>query len=457
MKYKIALFLLVTFIFGFIPTKQSKLSSNHSPNIILFFIDDMGSMDLGCYGNTFNQTPNIDKLAKMGVKFNNAYSACTVCSPSRAALITGKYPAQLHLTDWIAGHVKQNPKLQIPDWRMYLPLEEKTIAEYLKEKDYSTWHIGKWHLGEGDEYLPTNQGFDLNLGGSNWGQPKGSYFSPFKMPNLKDDESKGYYLTDRLTDEAVKLIENQSPDKPFFLNFWHYGVHTPLQAKEEKIEKFKKNLKEKENPRKAIYAAMIESVDESVARVIETLEKKNLTKNTLIIFAADNGTLMSSSSSLPFRKGKGWCYEGGTRTPLLIYWKGQFENGLVIDNPVITMDLTATILKAAGVQTPKNIHGKDLKKSISDKISFERPLFWHYPHYHEGNNPYGAVRKGDWKLIEFYESNSFELYNLRNDISETQNLAAAEPAKVKELATLLNEWRSNMKAQMPTLNPEYKE
>lgn len=434
---------------------NNKHDSPKSPNIVLFFIDDMGSVDLGCYGNAFNQTPNIDNLAKKGVKFNNAYSACTVCSPTRAALMTGKYPAQLHLTDWIAGHIKKNPKLLIPEWQQFLPLEEKTIAEYLKEKGYDTWHVGKWHLGEDDKYLPTNQGFDVNLGGSNWGQPKGSYFSPFKMPNLKDDDSKGYYLTDRLTDEAVKLIENSDKSKPFYLNFAHYGVHTPLQAKAEKIEKYKKLLKEKDLQKNPIYAAMIESVDESVARILEVLEKKKLLDNTLVIFAADNGTLMNSATSKPFREGKGWCYEGGTRTPLILYWKRHFDSRNESNQPVITMDISATILKSAGLKIPTYFQGKDLFSLIQQKKQIERPLFWHYPHYHEGDNPYGAIIKGNWKLIEFYENNSYELYNLKDDIGETNDLSSHEPNKVNELKRLLGNWRKEMKAQIPTINPDF--
>ena len=448
---KIGLFILSVFLFSFSDSKKTSTK----PNIIVFFIDDMGSQDLGCYGNTFNQTPNIDKLAKMGARFTDAYSACTVCSPSRAALMTGKYPAQLHITDWIAGHVKKNPKLLIPDWKLFLPLEEKTVAEYLKEVGYATWHVGKWHLGEGDKYLPTNQGFDLNVGGSNWGEPKKSYFSPFKMPNLKDDESKDYYLTDRLTDEAVKLIENQPNNKPFFLNFAHYGVHTPLQAKADKIAKYSKLLKEKDPQKNPIYAAMIESVDESVGRVIETLKNKSLLENTLIIFAADNGTLMNSATSLPFKKGKGWSYEGGTRTPLLMYWNGNFENGSEFKQPIITMDIMATVLKSAGLKIPKDVDGEDIKSLIKNKNGLDRVLYWHYPHYHLGDNPYGAVRKGDWKLIEFYENNTFELYNLKNDIGETKDLSMLEPEKVNELKTLLNNWRLKMNAQMPSLNPNY--
>lgn len=460
MNSRILFAVLVCLSVGFIQMRPSKTQvktlKTPKPNVVVFFIDDMGAVDLGCYGNVFNQTPNIDRLAKRGVKFTNAYSACTVCSPSRAALMTGKYPAQLHLTDWIAGHIKKNPKLLIPAWRQYLPQQEKTVAEYLKEVGYSTWHVGKWHLGEGDAYLPTQQGFDLNIGGSNWGQPKKSYFSPFQMPHLQDDDSKGYYLTDRLTDEAVKLIENQATDQPFFLNFWHYGVHTPLQAKADKIEKYKQLLTEKDTQKNPIYAAMIESIDESVARVIEVLEKKKILDNTLVIFAADNGTLMSTATSRPFRKGKGWCYEGGTRTPMLVYWKGHFENGREIAVPTITMDLSATILKSAGVKLPKDLHGKDLQTLASSPKTTERPLFWHYPHYHEGNNPYGAVRKGGWKLIEFFESGQFELYHLQNDIGETQNLAQAELAKTRELSQLLKKWRQEMRAQMPTANGDYK-
>jgi arylsulfatase A-like enzyme len=211
------------------------------PNVILFFIDDMGAMDLGCYGNVFNQTPNIDKLAQNGVRFSNAYSACTVCSPSRAALMTGKHPARLHITDWIPGNGNKNSKLLIPDWQQFLPQSEKTTAEYLKEKGYSTWHIGKWHLGEGEQYYPKNQGFDINIGGSNWGHPKKGFFAPYQMPNLEEGP-QGEYLTDRLANEAIKLIENHDPSKPFYLNYWDYAVHTPVQAKTEKIEKYKKKF-----------------------------------------------------------------------------------------------------------------------------------------------------------------------------------------------------------------------
>ncbi|MFY7910931.1 MAG: sulfatase [Emticicia sp.] len=432
-------------------TKKNEI---RQPNFIVFFIDDMGSADLACYGNTFNQTPNIDQLAQKGVKFTNAYSACTVCSPSRAALMTGKYPAKLHITDWIAGHEKTNPKLLIPDWQKFLPQSEKTVAEYLKENGYVNWHVGKWHLGEGEEFYPLNQGFDINIGGSNWGHPKKGFFAPYQMPLLTEGE-KGEYLTDRLTNEAIKLIENHNENVPFFLNLAHYAVHSPVQAKAEKIEKYKKLLVSPDKQKNPAYAAMIESLDEGIGRVMSALEKKNLLENTVIIFASDNGTLMQSASSLPFRKGKGWCYEGGTRTPLIIYWKNKIEGGKVIDEPTITMDLTSTILDFAAIKPNEKLDGKSLKPVILTNKKYERPLFWHYPHYHEGDAPYSAVRLGDWKLIEFFENNSLELYNLKDDISESNNLALINPQKAKELKKLLDKWRKANNAQMPALNPNY--
>ncbi len=442
-------FSLLLLFFSF--TQKSEVQK---PNFVVFFIDDMGSADLSCYGNTFNQTPNIDKLAQKGVKFTNAYSACTVCSPSRAALMTGKYPAKLHITDWIAGHEKSNPKLLIPDWQKFLPQSEKTIAEYLKENGYKNWHVGKWHLGEAEEFYPLNQGFDVNIGGSNWGHPKKGFFAPYQMPNLTEGE-KGEYLTDRLTNEAIKLIENHNANEPFFLNLAHYAVHSPVQAKSEKVEKYKKLIGIPDKQKNPTYAAMIESLDEGVGRVIAVLEQKKILENTVIIFASDNGTLMQTATSLPFRKGKGWCYEGGTRTPLMIYWKNKIEGGKVIDEPTITMDLPATILDLAEIKPSEKLDGKSLKPVILTNKKYERPLFWHYPHYHEGDAPYSAVRLGDWKLIEFFEGNSLELYNLKDDIAESKNLATNQPQKVKELKQILDKWRKTTNAQIPTLNPNY--
>ncbi|HLP37701.1 sulfatase [Lacibacter sp.] len=429
------------------------------PNIVIFFIDDMGSQDLGCYGNNFYQTPSIDKLANNGVRFTNAYSACTVCSPTRASLMTGKYPARLQITDWIQGHKKPYAKLNVPNWTMYLPLQEKTLAESLKEKGYATWHVGKWHLGDDEMYWPDQQGFDVNIAGNFKGAPiknkqYNGFFSPYGLKRLNDGP-KDEYLTDRLTEEAINLIDRQNSSQPFFLNLAHYAVHTPIQGKADKVEKYKQLLNGEKHPQKnPVYAAMIESVDESVARIIQKLEEKKLLENTFIVFMADNGSLASVSTSPPFRKGKGWAYEGGTRTPLLMYWKGKIEGGKLIDEPVITMDIYTTIMQLVKAKLPNNVDGKNLLPVITENKTYNRPLFWHYPHYHN-DKPHGAVRLGDWKLIEYFEDNHFELYNLKEDIGEANDLSKQNIAKAEELKKLMVAWRKKVNAQMMTTNPNY--
>jgi arylsulfatase A len=458
MKLALSLFIILFLSGSGVSIVSAQKLPSGKPNIIIFFIDDMGSQDLGCYGNDFYKTPTIDRLAAKSTRFTNAYSACTVCSPTRAALMTGKYPAKLHLTDWISGHVKPFAKLSVPDWTMHVPLEEKTVAESLKEAGYATWHVGKWHLGHDEKYWAENQGFNVNIAGNFKGAPikdkqYNGYFSPYGLPRLTDGP-KDEYLTDRLTDEALALIDKQSASQPFFLNLAHYGVHTPLQGKAEKVEKYTKLLKAPHPQKNPVYAAMIESVDESLDRIIKKLEDKNLMDNTLIIFAADNGTLASVSTSKPFREGKGWAYEGGIRTPLIVYWKGVSEGGRIIDEPVITMDIYSTILDAAGVKQGGNIDGKSLLPVVKNNMHYDRPLFWHYPHYHN-DNPHGAVRIGDWKLIQYFEDNHFELYNLKDDIGEMNNLAAQHTAKVKELRKIMEDWRVQVGAQMPSANPNY--
>lgn len=429
------------------------------PNIIVFFIDDMGSQDLACYGNDFYKTPSIDKLAVNGVRFTNAYSSCTVCSPTRASLMTGKYPARLQITDWIQGHKKPFAKLNVPNWTMYLPLEEKTLAESLKEKGYATWHVGKWHLGDKEEYWPESQGFDINIAGNFKGAPirnkeYNGYFSPYGLLRLTDGP-KDEYLTDRLTDEAIQLIKNSKSQQPFFLNLAHYAVHTPIQGKAEKTAKYKKILNGEKHPQKnPEYAAMIESVDESIARILKVLEEKSLLENTVIIFAADNGSLASVSTSKPFRKGKGWAYEGGTRTPLIMYWKGNIEGGKVIDEPVITMDIYATIMNIVNAKLPKRTDGVSLLPVIYQNKQYNRPLFWHYPHYHN-DKPHGSVRYGDWKLIQYFEDNRYELYNLKEDIGETNDLSSKNSEKLNELKKMMEGWRKKVGAQMMTANPAY--
>ncbi|HTN20502.1 MAG TPA: sulfatase [Pelobium sp.] len=431
--------------------------NSSKPNIVVFFIDDMGRQDLSTYGSDFYKTPAIDKLAD-GVKFTNAYAACTVCSPTRAALMTGKYPARLHVTDWIKGKNMPWAKLAVPDWTMYLDLKEKTIAESLKEVGYKTWHVGKWHLGDEEKYWPQNQGFDVNIAGNFKGAPiknnkSNGYFSPYGLEMIEDGPT-GEYLTDRLTNEAVNLIKNRPKDQPFFLNLAHYAVHTPIQGKQEKIEKYKALLKSADPQKNPEYAAMIESVDESIAKVMRTLEEEKLLENTFIVFATDNGALAPVSTSKPFKEGKGWAYEGGIRTPLLIYWKGKIESKKVIDEPAITMDIYSTIMSLAGAKEPENVDGKSLLPVITENKQYDRPLFWHYPHYHL-DKPHGSVRYGDWKLIQYFEDMHYELYNLKADIGETKNLSKEQPEKVKELGMLMINWRKEVNAQMPIINSNY--
>jgi arylsulfatase A len=425
------------------------------PNVVFFLIDDMGWTDLGCMGSPLYETPNIDRLAREGLKFTQACSACTVCSPTRAGLMTGKYPARLHLTDYIPGEKHPKAKLRIPDWTKHLPLEEVTIAEVLKGAGYATASIGKWHLGP-PEFFPEHQGFDLNRGGCDKGQPP-SYFSPYKIPTLEDGP-KGEYLTDRLTDEAVKFVE-ANKDRPFFLYFPHYGVHTPLQAKPGAIEKYKAKIKPGMDQKNATYAAMVESVDESIGRVLAKLDELKLADKTLVVFTSDNGGLLQSTSNKPLRAGKGSAYEGGVRVPLLVRWPGIVAAGRVCDTPAITPDWYPTIAEAAGVKLdPKQtVDGASLLPLLKGVEGFAREaIFWHYPHYHGGGaKPYGAVRKGDLRLVEFFEDDRVELYDLKNDVGETKDLAAERPEKAQELRRLLADWRASVGAQMPAPNPDY--
>jgi arylsulfatase A-like enzyme len=436
-------------------------SAERPPNVILMLIDDMGWTDLGCCGSKFYETPNIDRLAASGMRFTNGYSACTVCSPTRAAVMTGKYPARLHITDWIAGHQRPFAKLKVPDWRQYLPHEETTIAEAFKAKGYVTCHIGKWHLGN-ETHWPLTQGFDINIGGNHRGQPP-SYFFPYerdaiKLPGLaegKPDE----YLTDRLTDEAITFISAHK-EQPFFLYFPHYTVHTPLQAKREKIEKYQAKARPDQAQRHPVYAAMIESLDEGVGRLLDHLEALKLRENTIIVFTSDNGGLKSSTSNDPLRAGKGSAYEGGVRVPLIVSYPAAVKAGTTCDVPAMSIDLFPTLLELCATTPAGGQEGRDgvsLVPALSQRGEVKREaMYWHYPHYHPGGaTPYSAVRAGDWRLVEFYEDGKVELYNLKQDIGETKDLAAAQPQKRDELLGLLRRWRTEVGAQMPTPNPNH--
>jgi len=426
-------------------------------NFIFILVDDWGWTDLGCYGSRLYETPNIDRLATQGARFTQAYSACTVCSPSRAAVMTGKYPARLHITDWIAGHVRPKARLRVPDWRMHLPLEEITLAEELKPAGYATASIGKWHLGP-EQYYPTHQGFDINLGGCDKGQPP-SYFSPYKIPTLPDGPL-GEFLTDRESEEAAKFIE-ANRDRPFFIYLPHHAVHTPLMAKPQVIEKYRKKIVPGMLQTNATYAGLVESVDDSVGRILRKLEELRIEDRTVIFITGDNGglTLRNTTSNLPLRAGKGSAYEGGVRVPLIVKWPGVTRPGSVIETPVISADYYPTIVEMARLKPQEGqiIDGESLVPVLKNSGGLKRTaLYWHYPHYHPGGaTPYGAIREGDWKLIEFFEDNHVELYNLKEDLGEAKDLAAIQKQKVEELRSKLHFWRQAVGAQMPSLNPDY--
>jgi arylsulfatase A len=441
------------------------------PNIVFILIDDMGWTDGACFGSTFYQTPQLDALAASGMRFTQAYAACAVCSPTRAALLTGKYPARLHITDWISGEgAPRNSRFRIPNWQQHLPLEEATLAEALKKLGYSTAHLGKWHLG-GPAFYPEHQGFDTNIAGGDIGHPA-SYFWPYgatdndhRVPGLAERGGKqGEYLTDQLTDEALQFIE-ANRNKPFYLNFCHYAVHAPLMGKQELIDAAA-DRPGADGQSNRVYAAMLKSVDESVGRILKKLDGLHLTENTIVIFTSDNGGAVHlgkppATSNFPLRNGKGTAYEGGLRVPLLIKMPGVTRPGTVCDTPVITMDFFPTLLELAGADKSASrtaVDGVSLVPLLQGKP--QRPheaLFWHYPHYWNGGkvSPYSVARVGDWKLIRFYETDREELYELKSDPSENNDVAAAKPEKRKELSARLDAWLKEVGAQMPVPRAGY--
>ncbi len=464
-------------------------SSRRAPNFVFILIDDMGWTDLGSYGSDLYETPNIDRLASEGMRFTDAYAACAVCSPTRASIMTGKYPARINITDWIGGG--QMGMLLPAEYEHQLPLSEVTIAEALGEAGYATGYIGKWHLGD-EGYHPEDQGFDLNIGGHAAGHPS-SYFWPYRrnpdaeaywdVPDLEDGE-EGEYLTDRLTDEAVSFIE-ANRDQPFLLYLAHYAVHTPVQSKPDLTERYREKIGSMPTPEgetsrtehdgwgvtnlvqdDPAYAGMVQSVDESVGRVMEALKAIGEYRNTIIIFMSDNGGLTTFARSsnaptavLPLRAGKGWYYEGGIREPMIIRWPGRVREGSVCGEPVTSTDFYPTMLAMAGLaQNPaQHRDGLSLVPLLEESGDLGREaLFWHSPHYHgSGNRPAGAVRAGDWKLIEWFEDGALELYNLREDISEERNLAGKMPERAAALRSMLADWRREVDAKMPRPNPDY--
>lgn len=439
------------------------------PNFIFILADDLGWADIGANNpNCFYETPNLDRLARSSVNFKNAYAANPVCSPTRFSVLTGKYPTRDACTDWFGatreGRFKPAPLSEA------MPLEEVTLAEALKQQGYGTAFVGKWHLGEDEKYWPEHQGFDVNIGGWAAGSPKGGYFAPFDNPRLPP-YPKGTHLPKALTDESLKIIE-QSKDKPFLLYLAYYSVHAPLQGREDLVRKYEAKRERlladgqpefgpeeqvwpgpakrevrilQANP---VYGAMVEAMDEQIGRVLDKLEELGLARNTVVVFMSDNGGLStaegSPTSNLPLRGGKGWVYEGGIREPMLLRWPGVTKSGSTCEVPVISMDFYPTFLDIAGLPLLPKQHqdGVSLVPLLRSNGLLNRDaLFWHYPHYsNQGGFPGGAVRMGDWKLVERYETGTVDLYNLKDDIGERNSLADKEPTRVETMRARLHDW-----------------
>lgn len=439
------------------------------PNIVFIFVDDMGWRDVGFMSSRYYETPNIDRLASQGMVFTNAYSNAPNCAPARACLLSGQYSPR-HGVYTVGSSSRGRSKL-----RKLIPIENTikldsnivTIAEAIKPAGYISASIGKWHLGDDPKFGPVAQGFDVNVGGCSAGSPQNGYFVPYKNPKLPDGPA-GEYLTDRLTDEALNFIETNK-DRPFFLYLPHYAVHTPLQARTELIEKYKKKQGSngQNNP---TYAAMIESTDQGVGRILDKLDELGLAENTVVFFFSDNGGVKGITSNQPLRGGKGMLYEGGIREPMIVRWPGVVKPGTTCDTPVIGIDLFPTILEMAGVPIPecKLLDGESIVPLLKKQGGLNRKaIFWHFPAYLQGKaegardphfrtRPAGAVRAGNWKLIEYFEDGALELYNLADDISEQNNLADTMPEKAAELHQLMLSWRKKVNAPVPTeLNPEY--
>ncbi len=430
----------------------------------MILADDLGWTDLACFGSDFYETPHLDRLAREGMRFTQNYSACTVCSPTRAALMTGKYPARVHITDWIPGRMPDNPKLLVPDWTKFLPLHETTLGRVFQGAGYTTASMGKWHLGD-EPFYPEKHGFDLNVAGLNAGSPP-TYFAPYKIATITDGPA-GEYLTDRLGEEAARFIDRKKGE-PFFLYLPHFAVHTPIQAREDLIEKYRRKLRPGLLHNNVTYAAMIESLDAAVGQVLDALDRHKLTQNTIVAFTSDNGGLITraTTTNAPLRLGKASAYEGGVRVPLIVRWPGVVKPGSTNNTPVITMDLFPTLVEAAGLampaaSSPSGPSGRDgisLVPLLRGTGSLPaRDLFWHYPHHQHyqlgGAMPYGAIRSGDFKLVEHYNDMRVELYNIREDIGETRDLATALPDKTRDLRDRLHAWRKDVGAQMPAPNP----
>lgn len=449
------------------------------PNVVFILVDDLGATDLGCTGSEFYETPHLDRLAENAVLFTQAYAANPVCSPTRAALLSGQHPQRLRITDWIPGRDPRDRKLLGPQDLHQLPLETQTWVEIFKEQGYKTFFAGKWHLG-GEGFYPEHQGFDINLGGHDKGSPPGGYYSPYSNPLLSDGP-EGEYLPDRLTDESITFLEGVG-EQPFVLYLSFYTVHTPIQASQRHLAHYEQKRANKvfDGPGREVehdgenrlrqdrpdYASMVQAMDENVGRLLSKLEALDLDDETLVVFTSDNGGLSTlypgqnaPTANLGLRAGKGWCYEGGIRVPLIMRIPGLNHPGKKIPEPVISTDLFPTLLDFAGLSLPEGYpaDGTSLRPLFSGEDTLARDaLYWHFPHYHGSAwTPGSAVRAGDWKLIKFYDKEKSELYYLPDDPREQMDLAAQYPEKVAALTAQLAGHLKAVKAQMPVPNPDF--
>ncbi len=466
--------------------RNTQVRIPEKPNIVLILVDDLGWTDLACFGSRYYETPNIDRLCSSGMKFTQGYAACAVCSPTRAAVMTGRHPARLGITDWIhpthplkaqalsdgktpGGHESwPDRKLATPINKLWLDHDEVTLAEALKRAGYATCHVGKWHLGY-EPWWPDKQGFDSNIGGNEYGHPP-SYFDPYGNKNRDSiaalpPRRQGEYLTDREAEEAAAFIR-RNQDRPFFLYLAHYAVHTPIQARADLKEKYTK--KTKTNQTSPTYAGMVESVDQAVGTVLATLEELDLTDQTLIVFTSDNGGAShvevdggQATDNSPLRRGKGFPYEGGIRVPWIFSWPGRIEEGSVCSTPVSSQDLFPTLCGIAGarIQEDRVLDGMNIMPLLRGGDSLPRnSLYWHFPHYWWGGRltPYSVIREGDWKLIRHYEDGRLELFNIMEDIGEKTDLADRFPERVRSLQTRLDSWLQGVGAKLPQPNPDYR-
>ena len=440
-------------------TQIYALDTPKKPNIIFILADDLGYMDLACYGNPYNETPHLNALAQNGVRFTQAYAASTVCSPSRAAIMTGLHPARLKLTNFLVGNRTEEDSPLLPaKWKTYLPSKEITLAQRLKALGYQTGMIGKWHLGSGDSLAPWNRGFDYSrmigkngLDYYNYGIFEDSFQQVF--------EDKGErYMTDKLSDYAVEFIGKQTDAKPFFMYMCYSAPHVFIVPKATKLNKYFMKYEKFKGQYNPYYATMVESMDDGVGRIMESLKKQGLLKNTLVIFASDNGGVgLPELGPIPtqndsLRKWKGHVYEGGIRIPTLMFWEGKILPKQVNDSYFMNTDYTATILDLLGQKSPDLTDGISIWPMINKPSAKDqnRPLFWHYPHFsNQLGRPAGAVRLGDWKLVDNFELARLELYNLKEDVGERHDVAKQFPAKREELHRLLIDWRQQVQANMP--------